>query len=69
MWTGEYGVSLQPEQLVGRGTLTDGEIINDTGGENNVEAVYGQAIRSCSSRYIINNGSIKLSGSPMDDTD
>ncbi len=49
--------------------LNGGVVINDTSGVINIDADYGQAFLSDSSSYIINNGSINLNGSPMDDTD
>ncbi|EFR0544678.1 autotransporter adhesin BigA [Salmonella enterica] len=63
------GVTGQADELVGMAALNGGVVINDTSGVINIDADYGQAFLSDSSSYIINNGSINLNGSPMDDTD
>ncbi|ELO1574016.1 autotransporter adhesin BigA [Salmonella enterica] len=67
--TADDGVTGQADELVGMAALNGGVVINDTSGVINIDADYGQAFLSDSSSYIINNGSINLNGSPMDDTD
>ncbi|TBN86556.1 autotransporter adhesin BigA [Salmonella enterica subsp. enterica] len=67
--TADDGVTGQANELVGMAALNGGVVINDTSGVINIDADYGQAFLSDSSSYIINNGSINLNGSPMDDTD
>ncbi|TKU70162.1 autotransporter adhesin BigA [Citrobacter sp. wls710] len=67
--TADEGVEGQANQLVGMAALNGGVVINDTTGVINIDADYGQAFLSDSSSYIINNGSINLNGSPMDDAD
>ncbi|EIP4492083.1 autotransporter adhesin BigA [Salmonella enterica] len=67
--TADDGVTDQADELVGMAALNGGVVINDTSGVINIDADYGQAFLSDSSSYIINNGSINLNGSPMDDTD
>nr|QYK33674.1 autotransporter adhesin BigA [Salmonella enterica subsp. enterica] len=67
--TADEGVTGQADELVGMAALNGGVVINDTSGVINIDADYGQAFLSDSSSYIINNGSINLNGSPMDDTD
>ncbi|HDN4449224.1 TPA: autotransporter adhesin BigA [Salmonella enterica subsp. enterica serovar Bareilly] len=67
--TADDGVTGQADELVGMVALNGGVVINDTSGVINIDADYGQAFLSDSSSYIINNGSINLNGSPMDDTD
>ncbi|HFG6492348.1 TPA: autotransporter adhesin BigA [Salmonella enterica subsp. enterica serovar Newport] len=66
--TADDGVTGQADELVGMAALNGG-VVNDTSGVINIDADYGQAFLSDSSSYIINNGSINLNGSPMDDTD
>ncbi|ELP2190648.1 autotransporter adhesin BigA [Salmonella enterica subsp. enterica serovar Champaign] len=67
--TADEGVTGQANELVGMAALNGGVVINDTTGVINIDADYGQAFLSDSSSYIINNGSINLNGSPMDETD
>lgn len=67
--TADEGVTGQENELVGMAALNGGVVINDTTGVINIDADYGQAFLSDSSSYIINNGSINLNGSPMDETD
>ncbi|HAK2315658.1 TPA: autotransporter adhesin BigA [Salmonella enterica] len=67
--TADDGVTGQADELVGMAALNGGVVINDTSGVINIDSDYGQAFLSDSSSYIINNGSINLNGSPMDDTD
>ncbi|WP_455550481.1 autotransporter adhesin BigA [Citrobacter werkmanii] len=67
--TADEGVEGQANELVGMAALNGGVVINDTTGVINIDADYGQAFLSDSSSYIINNGSINLNGSPMDDAD
>lgn len=67
--TADDGVTGQADELVGMAALNGGVVINDTSGVINIDADYGQAFLSDSSSYIINNGSINLNGSPMDNTD
>ncbi|EMF7002204.1 autotransporter adhesin BigA [Salmonella enterica] len=64
----EYATN-QANTLVGMAAFNGGVVVNDTSGVININADYGQAFLSDSSSYIINNGSINLNGSPMDDTD
>ncbi|XEQ06868.1 autotransporter adhesin BigA [Salmonella enterica subsp. enterica] len=67
--TADDGVTGQANELVGMAALSGGVVINDTSGIINIDADYGQPFLTDSSSYIINNGSINLNGSPMDDTD
>lgn len=67
--TADAGVTGQANELVGMAAFNGGVVVNDTSGVININADYGQAFLSDSSSYIINNGSINLNGSPMDDTD
>ncbi|ECF0190594.1 autotransporter adhesin BigA [Salmonella enterica subsp. enterica serovar London] len=67
--TADEGVTGQANELVGMAALNGGVVINDTTGVINIDADYGQAFLSDSSSYIINNGSINLNSSPMDETD
>ncbi|HCL5250550.1 TPA: autotransporter adhesin BigA [Salmonella enterica] len=55
--------------LIGMAALNGGTVVNDTSGVININADYGQAFYSDGTGYIVNNGSINLNGSPIDDQD